>query len=301
MGRIKKITSRKINSRINLKSKKRRKARVNRIKKKKSNKYTKKKINVKRRGIKYYSGGVDTSGVDTSVEVPNYISYRDTAERKCAVGSRCGQSFFQTNMRLFSPHYGEKIEGIKYNIKQRKIKDSGNSKLFHLICEIEQRTGYTHVSHSSGRNRLALLETFEIQYELYTPLIEGKIQKGGYIYLRSINISKLKKRPLELRGRSTEFNIEDVAMKIFCSEVAWLLHRNKIQIYWDILVDPEQMSNNSEEYYRRFDFTKRNNDYEIFIPESDIPESDINDNIMIVNVLQFVMKCQGRSIDMGPY
>lgn len=330
MGKNKEINSRKINSRRNLKSKKRRNASVNRIKKKNSNKYTKKKINVKRRGIKYYSSG--GSNVDESLEVgqripvttqkpdylrvgeagglsleladdsletkwtpkrvpkrePLYVFDRKNAERVCGVG-KCGQRFYQRNMRLIAPHYGEKIDGIKYNIKQRsELEDRGDSKLFQLICDIE---------HGSLLGRTTLLETVEIQYKLYTPLIEGRIQKGGYIYLRSINMKQYRIRP----RRSAHFHafdvrhIEDIAMQIFCSEVAWLLHNNKIQIYWDILVDISRPE--SEGYYERFSFKKRDNDYEIFIPKSDM----VNDNIMVVNVSRFITRCQGLSIDMGPY
>ena len=230
--------------------------------------------------------------MEDSVEIqgtPTYITDRFYAERKCGVG-RCGQSFWERNMRILQkPDYGVPLDGVEYKInrippkgEKKSNHPAPDSKLFRLQCNIEE----------IGRTII----TVEILYELYPTLVKDKTQQGGYIYLRDIE------KKIVNREDASKPIYRHIAMKILCSEVAWLLYNNYIKIYWDILLLPSARNrkngNDNDSlisYYNNYGFEPVTGNYNF------IPELEGVGGIMIVNISRFIEKCKYKSVDMGAY
>tara|TARA_B110000971_G_C19866802_1_gene434234 strand:+ start:30 stop:866 length:837 start_codon:yes stop_codon:yes gene_type:complete len=264
-------------------------------KNKKVKRKTSRNKKVKRNTFKYKSkkkkihkGGVDQS-VDVSVNgpTPQYVLDKLLSEQTCRKGS-CGQWLAETNMKtpFQMPKYGPSLEkSVSYEVDRTTTKNE-SSTLFNLMYTVFSPT------------QEILIVKFS--YELYT--------QDEYIYLKEIEKKDVRtyKTYKDRQKIPVPEYFKNIGMKILCSEIAWLLYKNHIRTYWDILLEavPGERSWNVEflmaklkAYYSTYGFEDvRDKRYSEIIPNL-----ESTNNIMIVNISQFIKKCKNNKIDMGGY
>jgi hypothetical protein len=264
----------------------------NKYKNKKVKRKTSRNKKVKRNTFKYKSKKkiIHKGGVDESVDVPPtpvYVLDKLRSEQTCRKGS-CGQWLAETNMKtpFQMPAYGPSLkEGVSYKVDRTTTKNE-SSTLFNL----------TYTVFSATQTILIV----EFSYELYP--------QGEYIYLKEIEKKDVRTYKTYKDRQKIEVPeyFKNIGMKILCSEIAWLLYKNHIRTYWDILLEavPGERSWTSEylitklkEYYSTYGFedVRDKRYYEI------IPNLESINNIMIVNISRFIEKCKNNKIDMGGY